>query len=123
MPASPDDGAARLALLREELRRLHAAVEYWSPSRWERPARGAVTAAGTGRSAEVMAELVRTLAVLARQAGSSAPVDAVPGSTGVHALADQLAVVAGELLDTPQPLDVVDAAQAAVAATRTALFG
>lgn len=110
------------AALADELRRLYAAVEYWSPSRWERPPRGPATGNGLSRSAEVIEALVRSLTALGRTAGSGAPPDAVPVSTGVHALADQLAVVAGELIACPRLHDVVDEAQAAVSAARASLF-
>ncbi len=123
MPGTADDSdapsRADLQRLRDDLQRLHAAVVHWSPTRWLGPAPGA-----SGRSAaDVLGELVTALAALGREAGSGAPDDAAPGRTGVHALADQLAVVGGELFATPHADAVLDRARAAVAEARSALFG
>jgi hypothetical protein len=64
---------------------------------WTGPAWGVGAAAG-GTRAERTTALAHELARLGREAGSGAPEDAFPPPLAAHGLADQLAVVADDLL-------------------------
>jgi hypothetical protein len=109
-----DDG--RTGLLAADLRRLHAAVARWSPTRW-----AARTPDGRTR-ADVLFTLVSDLAVLADRAGCGAPSGLAPRRIGAHALPDQLVVVGGELIAAPGADQVVEEASRALAAARRLLL-
>jgi hypothetical protein len=109
--------AGDLGRLRDDLQRLHAAVAHWTTARWS-----ATVADGRTRD-DVLFTLVSDLAVLAARAGCGAPSSAVPPRLGAHALADQLAVVAGELIGAPGAADVAGEADASLAVARRLLVG
>ena len=71
--------------------------------------------------ADLVRALIAALAVAGEQAGTGQPPAAAPPLLAVHALADQLRVVAAELLAAPRCADVELQAQAAVRAARGAL--
>jgi hypothetical protein len=62
---------------------------------------GARIADGSRTRAERLRELVLALAVLGRKAGNGAPDGMVPNAVGVHALADQVAVLVDEVRRGP----------------------
>ena len=70
-----------------------------------------------------MAALVRRLGEWGRQAGSGAPPRAVPARLGDHGLADQLRVMAADLLAAPDVRRVAAQALADVLRTRTLMDG
>jgi hypothetical protein len=79
-------------VLRRELRLLAGHVRDWSVRRW-------AAAAGPGTTrAQRMVTLIAALAEFGREAGSGAPADAVPPQVAPYALADQLTVLADDLL-------------------------
>src|SRR4051812_18177831 len=89
------DETPDLSRLRDEVHRLYGTLVHWTPSRW-------AGRAADGRSrADVVFALVTDLAVLGARAGCGAPAGAAPSRLGSHALADQLLVVAAELLTAP----------------------
>jgi hypothetical protein len=79
--------------LAREVNRLLDRVRTWSPTSWE------VTIAAGDTRAQRAIRLVDELAVLGRRAGSGAPPEAMPPRLAPHVLADQIAVLAGDLLD------------------------
>jgi hypothetical protein len=111
------DPAEDVAALALDLRRLHATVVHWSPTRW-----AARTADGRTRD-EVVFALVVDLAELGRRAGSGAPADARVPQLGAHALADQLVVLGSELVAAPDAHAVVARARDALEAARRLLLG
>jgi hypothetical protein len=62
---------------------------------------GARVGDSTQTRADVLRTLVVTLADLGRTAASGAPVDAVPHAIGLHALADQIEVLAADVRAAP----------------------
>jgi hypothetical protein len=79
--------------LAREINRLLDRVRSWSPTSWE------VAIAAGGTRAQRAIRLVDELAVLGRQAGSGAPAAATPPRLAPHVLADQIAVLADDLLE------------------------
>jgi hypothetical protein len=76
-----------------EINRLLDRVRSWSPPSWE------VTIAAGGTRAQRAVRLVDELAALGRRAGSGAPPEVTPPRLAPHVLADQIAVLAGDLLE------------------------
>ncbi|WP_235433205.1 MULTISPECIES: hypothetical protein [Protofrankia] len=111
---------APLAALISEVRRLHDRIHGWSPTSWREPcvpyrfganspepgsgvgAGGAGVAAGpgTGTRADRTRALAVELAGLGREAGSGLPAGVGPPLLADHALADQIAVLATDLIET-----------------------
>jgi hypothetical protein len=108
--------ARDISSLADDVQRLHRAVAQWSPSRW-----AGRTADGRTR-ADVMFALVSDLAVLAARGGSGAPTGAIPHRIGAHALADQLVVIAGDVLTAPRAADLLAETEHALTATRRLLL-
>ena len=109
---------AAAARLGQELAALLERVSDWPSSRWALPASPAGWGASRGDAGY---RLVVELARLGCEAGNGAPAGAVPPRLGDYGLADQLSVVAQELLAAPD-LDVVaPSALEAVLLTTSAL--
>jgi hypothetical protein len=108
-----------------EISRLLERLRVWSPASWDVP-----TAAGSTRAARAAALAVE-LARLGREAGSGAPPGAVPPLVAAHALADQITVLADDLLralraadlDPARRADLTAAAMAEIASARAELVG
>jgi hypothetical protein len=79
--------------LAREIDRLLDRVRAWSATSW-----GVCVASGGTREQRAI-RLVNELAVLGRQAGSGAPPGTTPPRIAPHALADQIAVLADDLLE------------------------
>ena len=81
-------------------------------------------AAGSAHSrSHLVRELVLELAELGRQAGSGAPAGAAPHPVGVHALADQVAVLARDIGAAPALTPEIEArAACAISAGYDALW-
>jgi hypothetical protein len=79
--------------LAREFHRLLDRLRSWSAASWD------VRAAAGGTRAERAMALARELARLSRAAGSGAPDGAQPPPLAAHGLADQLTVLAEDLLD------------------------
>jgi hypothetical protein len=110
------NAAQEVETLAGDLRRLHRAAAQWAPGRW-------AGRAADGRSrADVLFGLVTDLAGFGGRAGWAGPPGVLPPRLGVHALADQLAVVGAELLAAPRVGEVAAEASAAVAAARRLLL-
>ena len=116
---------AGTTLLRRELASLRHRIQDWTVTRWRAGAEPVepLDAAATPTRGEVAYALVVRLAELSRAAGSGAPLDAVPPRLGDHALADQLGVLADDLLAAPGVDAVVIEALNAVVRSRSALDG
>lgn len=99
-------------LLRRELEALLRRVGPWGVTRWR--------AAGRADTAR---RLVLALAEHGRRAGSGAPPGVVPEPVAPHGLADQIAVLAADLLAAGPDDAQARAALGAVLAARTALDG
>jgi hypothetical protein len=80
--------------LAREINRLLDRVRSWSPTSWE------VMIGAGGTRAQRAIRLVDELAALGRQAGSGAPPEATPPRLAPHVLADQITVLADDLLET-----------------------
>jgi hypothetical protein len=116
---------AGTTLLRRELTSLRQRIQDWTVTRWAARAEpfepldtGPIPTRG-----EVAYALVVRLAELSRAAGSGAPADAVPPRLGDHALADQVGVLADDLLAAPGVDAVAIEALDVVVRCRSALDG
>jgi hypothetical protein len=112
-------------LLRRELASLRHRIQDWTVNRWSarsEPLEPLDTGPVPSRGDMAYALVVR-LAELSRTAGSGAPAAAVPPRLGDHALADQLAVLADDLLAAPGVAEVALDALDAVVRCRSALDG
>jgi hypothetical protein len=116
---------AGTTLLRRELASLRHRIQDWTVTRWRARAEPIepLDAAPSPTRGEVAYALVVRLAELSRSAGSGAPADAAPPRLGDHALADQLAVLADDLLAAPGVDAVAIEALDAVVRARSALDG
>jgi hypothetical protein len=119
-------------LLDRELRSLVARIAEWPPARFGARADLDSVAFAPHRSdrsfdpatrADVLDALVGLLADLGRRAGSGAPPGLAPTTVELHALAEQLKVMANDLLDCPDVDDVAAEALAVVLQARTAIDG
>jgi hypothetical protein len=73
--------------------------------------------------ADALRQLVAVLAAIGREAGSGAPPGAVPHEVGAHALADQVRVLARDVLAAPKLTpELEDRAEAAVRGCYDALW-
>jgi hypothetical protein len=116
---------AGTTLLRRELASLRHRIQEWTVTRWTaraEPLEPLDTGPAPTRGQVAYALAVR-LAELSRAAGSGAPADAVPPRLGDHALADQLGVLADDLLASPGVDAVAVEALDAVVRCRAALDG
>jgi hypothetical protein len=104
---TPDSRSVRR--LAHDLERFDARVRRWSNARWQGEARN-----GRPR-ADIVYDLVLTLATLGRAAGNGAP-SVVPERLAPHAIADQVVVVAREILHAPGGESADTSADAAVEA-------
>jgi hypothetical protein len=112
-------------LLRRELDSLRHRVQDWTVTRWgarAEPFEPLDTGPSPSRG-DVAYALVLRLAELSRAAGSAAPPNAVPPRLGDHALADQIGVLADDLLAAPGVEAVAIEALDAVVRSRSALDG
>ncbi|MCM3887271.1 hypothetical protein [Frankia sp. R82] len=117
--------SASVAELAREVQLLVRRLRGWAGSSWEVPAGGGVS------RAERTARLIDELAVLGERAGVASPPGLRPPRLAPHALADQVAVLAEELLARLAEADpasfaageVLRDAQAAVTTTRADLDG
>jgi hypothetical protein len=105
--------------LSREVDRLVGRLRAWSGSAWQASVRPGMSRAGRA------VQLVADLADLGRRAGTGAPRGAAPPRLADHALADQVAVVAADLvraLEDPltRPGDRTELARDAHAAVRAA---
>ncbi len=76
-----------------EVRRLYDRIHGWTPGAWR------VQAASSGTRAERVRELVVELVHLGREAGSGAPAGVLPPHLADHALADQIVVLADDVVE------------------------
>jgi hypothetical protein len=116
---------AGTTLLRRELASLRHRIQDWTVTRWAARAEP-LEPLDTGPSptrGDVAYALVVRLAELSRAAGSGAPAGAIPPRLGDHALADQLGVLADEVLVAPGVDVVAIEALDAVVRCRSALDG
>ncbi|WP_131784788.1 hypothetical protein [Protofrankia symbiont of Coriaria ruscifolia] len=91
-----------------EVRRLHDRIHRWSPASWWEPCTTSTSgsdasSSGSGSAVGTRADRVRALAVeladLGREAGSGAPAGAGPPHLADHALADQIVVLATDIIE------------------------
>ena len=116
---------AETTLLRRELASLRHRIQDWTATRWAaraEPFEPLDTRPAPTRG-DVAYALVLRLAELSRAAGSAAPANAIPPRLGDHALADQIGVLADELLAAPGVEAVAIEALDAVVRSRSALDG
>jgi hypothetical protein len=116
---------AGATLLRRELASLRHRIQDWTVTRWAaraEPPEPLDTGPSPSRG-DVAYALVVRLAELSYAAGSGAPEHAVPPRLGDHALADQLGVLADDLLAAPGVEAVAIEALDAVVRCRSALDG
>jgi hypothetical protein len=116
---------AGTTLLRRELASLRHRIQDWTVTRWRARAEPSepLDASPAPTRGEVAYALIVRLAELSYSAGSGAPADAVPPRLGDHALADQLGVLADDLLAAPGVDAVAIEALDAVVRARSALDG
>lgn len=116
---------AGTTLLRRELASLRHRVQDWTVTRWAARAEPPepLDSGPSPTRGDVAYALVVRLAELSRVAGSGAPADAVPPRLGDHALADQIGVLADDLLAAPGVEAVAVEALDAVVRCRSALDG
>jgi hypothetical protein len=96
--------------LTREVNRLLHRLRSWSPAAW------GVTAAFGGTRAQRTAVLAHDLARLGRDAGSGAPADAQPPPLAPHGLPDQITLLAEELLDLLERVELTPSRRAALLA-------
>ncbi|WP_322759719.1 hypothetical protein [Frankia sp. Cr2] len=77
-----------------EVRRLHDRIQGWTSGSWRQ------RSASAGTRADRIRALAVELAELGHQAGSGAPAGVRPPSLADHALADQIVVLATDLVET-----------------------
>lgn len=116
---------AGTTLLRRELTSLRQRIQDWTVTRWAARSEPfePLDSGPTPTRGEVAYALVVRLAELSRAAGSGAPADAVPPRLGDHALADQVGVLADDLLAAPGVDAVAIEALDVVVRCRSALDG
>ncbi len=73
--------------------------------------------------AQLLRDLIAQLAVLGREGGTGTPEGAAPPLLADHALADQVAVLAADLLAAPRGQQVADQAVAALTGCAQRLWG
>lgn len=78
----------------QEVSRLYDRIHGWTPGSWQR------RSALQGTRADRVRALAADLADLGHQAGSGAPADVTPQRLADHALADQIVVLAADLVET-----------------------
>ncbi|WP_322747624.1 MULTISPECIES: hypothetical protein [unclassified Frankia] len=114
-----------------EVRRLHDRIQGWTPGSWRQ------RSASVGTRADRVRALAAELADLGHQAGSGAPAGVRPPSLADHALADQIVVLATDLVETlladtrghvvngcsDRRRDIAERARSAVRAARLDLEG